>query len=237
MNEIKGKAIKMKNKLFNMFLKNKIFNLGAIAMIGMMAILTSWEGFRHGPMAALSSSMIAFATEAKGLKVTAKSYSKGESKKYLNRNLQSLGYQPIQITVENNTTDAYLLSRDSISQPNDLARKVASKVIKKALPRSIGLKIASLFFWPLMIPSTIEGIYTLKTHAQVRKDLSAKGLKEAGEEVAPYSTYNRVIFVPKDEVRETLTVTLNAKEDPKKAYSFIHKIQGENDKVALDPVE
>lgn len=237
MKEIKNQIINMKNKLFNICNKNRVFNLGAVALVGLMAILTSWEGFRHGHMAALSSSMIAFAQEAKGLKVTAKSYSKSESKKYLNRNLQSLGYQPIQVTVENNTNDSYLLSRDSISQPNDTARKVASKVIKKALPRSIGLKIASLFFWPLMIPSTIEGIYTLKTQAQVRKELSAKGVRDVGEEVAPYSTYNRVIFVPKDEVRDTLTVTLNAKDDPKKAYSFIHKIKGEEDKVSLDPVE
>lgn len=218
-------------------MKKRLFNISAITLIGLMAVLTSWEGFRQGPIAALSGSLVAFATEAKGLKVTAKSYSGSESKKYLNRNLLSLGYQPIQITVENNTRDSYILSRNSISQPCVTAGKVASTMTKKTLPRSFGLKIASLFFWPLMIPSTIEGVYTLKTHKQVKQELTAKGIREDGEEIPPYTTFNRVIFVPKKELRETLTVTLNPKKDQERAYSFTHKIENQAGKVALDAVE
>jgi hypothetical protein len=113
-------------KMFNKLMKNKAFNISAITLVGLMAFLGSWDSFKRGPMASLASSMVAFATEAKGLKVTAKSYSGSESKKYLHKNLLSMGYQPIQLTVENNTNDSYVLSRDSISQPNVSGGKIAS---------------------------------------------------------------------------------------------------------------
>ncbi|MFI5334384.1 MAG: hypothetical protein ACHQT8_04355, partial [Chlamydiales bacterium] len=66
-------------------IKKKIFNVSVVGLVALMALLTSWEGFRHSPMVSLGSSMVAFASEVKGLRVTAKRYTSGDSKKYLHR--------------------------------------------------------------------------------------------------------------------------------------------------------
>lgn len=210
--------------------------LSIIAFIGLGAILMSWDSFAHRGLAKLGNAAVAFSKEANGLRVTVKKYSTGESKEYLDRNLIRHGYQPIQVTVENNTTRSYALSQDGISQPCASPGKVANSVSKKALPRSIGLKIASFFFWPLMIPSTIDGIFMLKTHAQMKKNYSAKAVKEESEEIAPYTTVSRVLFIPKKEVKDSLTVTLNS-QDQSEAFSFTSLLAEDSEKVELQPIE
>jgi hypothetical protein len=83
---------------------------------------------------------------------------------------------------------------------------VALKVTKSAIPRGIAYKIASFFFWPFMIPSTIDSIRVLSHHSSLKRDLMAKSMKE--EIVAPYSTFHRVLFVPEKEFKENFKVTL-----------------------------
>jgi hypothetical protein len=216
----------------------KIFTASIVTLLGLGMILTSWDSYRRGPIASISSNTHVFARDAKGVKVFAKQYTRSESKAFLDRNLIGYGYQPIQVTVENNTAESYVLSRDGISLPSASGKKVAMSISKKAFPRSIALKIASFFFMPMMIPSTLDGIYTLKNHMQMRKDYSAKGVKDEDEKIAPYSTFHRVVFVPNKEMRETLTVTLLAEDDKKDAISFINTLEkAADDAVQLDKVE
>ncbi len=215
---------------------NKKLLISCVALLGLASILTSFERFDRKALASLETSLPAFSADAKGLTVSAKKYTSGESKDYLNRNLMSSGYQPIQITVQNNTPDAYNFSREGVSLPTASPSKVAMSVSKKGLPRAIGLKVASFFFWPFIIPDTINGIHAMKSHYKMRKDYGAKAVKEKDEEISPYSTVHRVIFVPKDEVRETLTVTLLSKED-KDPISFINKLETESEKVILEKLE
>lgn len=215
---------------------NKKLLISVAALLGLATILTSFESYEHSAMATLETTAPAFSAEAKGLNVTAKKYTSSESKEYLDRNLMSSGYQPIQITIQNNTGDTYNFSKEGVSLPNASASKVAFAVGKKGLPRAIGLKVASLFFWPFMIPDTLNGIHAAKSHYKMRKDYGAKIVKEKDEEIAPYSTFHRVIFVPNDEVRETLTVTLLSKGD-KTPLSFINTIKDVEEKVILDKIE
>jgi len=59
-----------------------------------------------------------------------------------------------------------------------------------------------------MIPSTIDGIRTYAHYKNMYRDYHAKSLKEKGEIVSPYSTFHRILFVPKDEVKEVFQVTV-----------------------------
>ena len=127
----------------------KRFVISVVTLLGLATILTSFESYDHSAMAKLETVAPAFSEEAKGLNVTAKKYTPDESKEYLNRNLMSSGFQPIQITIQNNTGDSYNFSKEGVSLPSASVAKVAFAVSKKALPRSIGLKVASLFSGPL----------------------------------------------------------------------------------------
>ena len=79
-------------------------------------------------------------------------------------------------------------------------------VTKSAIPRGLAYKIAGFFFWPLLFPGTIDTIKTYKSHKALKKDFTAKGIKD--EVIAPYSTFNRVIFVPLKQYKKNFTVTL-----------------------------
>ncbi|MBI2743245.1 MAG: hypothetical protein HYX48_04935 [Chlamydiales bacterium] len=208
--------------------------LSCLGILGLATILMSFESFNHSAMNSLESQKHAFAVESKGLTVTAKRYTSSESSDYLDQNLLKLGYQPIQITIQNNTSTTYELSRDGISLPTASPNRVALSISAKSLPRSIGLRVASMFFWPFMIPSTLDSIATMKTHYRIHKDYTAKSVKEKDEAIAPYSVFHRVIFVPKKGLKETLTVTLLPKEDREKAISYISSIVETEEKIPLE---
>jgi hypothetical protein len=215
------------------------FALTLFGFVGLLVILVSWENYKVGMIAPIAETTPVFSNEAKGLAIIAKSYSHNESRSYLHRDLIKRGYQPIQITIQNNTPKSYALSREGISLPTASPGKVARAVMKESIPRSIGLKIASFLFWPFMIPSTIDGIVTMRSHYLLRKDLSAKAVKEKDKEevVLPYSIFNRVVFVPKEELRETMTVTL-IEHDSDDLTSFICSLNpSEEEKIVLNEVE
>lgn len=194
-------------------MKNKTL-LKIAGIIGLFTILTSWDSYRIQNLAAVLSQAPSFADEDRGVDVFAKAYTKEESERYLNRNVPGLGYQPIQVIVQNKTGDTYILSTDGIDLPVVKSKEVVGKVLKKAIPRSIGLKIAGLFFWPLLIPDAINSIVTMKMQASLRKDLAAKTINE--DLIPSYSTINRVFFVKTEDYRENFVITLKElqKETP-----------------------
>lgn len=159
------------------------------------------------------NSSLPFERSQKGVQVSAKVYNDTQSKTYLNYNLITSGFTPVELTVKNHTGSSYALSAASVPLPCATSKDVAWSMTKKKLPGSIGLKIASFFFWPLMIPSTIEGIHTYKTHRELAKDLEAKTLKVKEEIILPYTTVTRVLYVKKDGLQSTFSVALEDLED------------------------
>jgi hypothetical protein len=147
-------------------------------------------------------------TPEQGVVVTAKKLSSKESKFLLGHDLVSRGVVPIQVDVQNNTPYEYSLCASSVDLPHVDPSKVAFQVSKSAIPRAVGWKVLSFVFWPLAVPSAIDGIKTYAHHRSLKRDYHAKSLKEQGEVVSPYSTYHRILFVPEESVKESFAVTL-----------------------------
>jgi hypothetical protein len=192
----------IKSKIFK-----KFFPIG-LALLGGIFILTSgWEHYRPHPLkSAVTQLLPTFSLNDQRVIVVAKAMTPTESKRNFGHDLISRGVQPLHLTIENNTSNEYSLCPSSVDLPRVEVNKIASKITRSSLPRGIAYKIASLFFWPLAIPSTIDGIRVLKHQQEIKRDLKAKSMRE--EVVAPYSTFNRVLFVPKDQVQNTFKVTL-----------------------------
>lgn len=186
--------------------KNLIWAAGAISLL----LLTS--SMRQTPVATGAvqpqNTSLPFEVSQRGVQIEAKLYTETDSKNYLNYNLLRMGYTPIEITVRNHTANAYAISAASVPLACASSSDVAWSMTKKKLPGSVGLKIASFFFWPLMIPSTVEGIHTYKTHRSFTKDLEAKALKEKDEIIPPYATVTRILYVKKESFQETFSVAL-----------------------------
>ena len=96
-------------------------------------------------------------------------------------------------------------------------KEIAWAQSKKRIPGSLGLKIASLFFWPLMIPSTIEGAQALHSHRSLSKSLGSKTLQDKEEVLLPYTTTTRVLYVKQEAFSEKFSVTLQDANTGKQA--------------------
>lgn len=143
------------------------------------------------------------------LAVSCEWMSPDESKQVFGHDFPSRSVYPLKVSVQNNTSKEYSLSASSVDLPAVDASKVAFKVTKSAIPRSIAYKVASFFFWPLMIPSTIDGIRVMSHHNSLKKEIRAKSLKsQEGETVAPYSAFHRVLFIDKKDVKDSFKVTI-----------------------------
>lgn len=148
--------------------------------------------------------------EQEGLVVSFKTLNKEESKEYLGRDLIDRGYQPVHITVQNQTANTYQFAPSGVSLLMARPQEVANEVTKRAIPRAIGLKILSFVFWPFMIPSAIDSVKTYKSHEHLKKHLKAKAVKE--EVIAPYSVVQRVIYVPIEAYTEQFSLTFQNQE-------------------------
>jgi hypothetical protein len=183
--------------------------LPILGLTGLLVILTQGNFYKIESLPALILGEEGFSQNSQ-IQIAAKAYNAEESKKFLKNDLLKWGYRPIQISIDNQSPDSYSLSPDSIELPSVDAKKVAKIAIKASIPRSIGLKAASLLFWPFAIPSTIDSVKTFHSYSILKKDLSSKVVKQ--ETVAPYSVFNRIVFVSSDKYQDQFDVTLVNKE-------------------------
>ncbi|MCX6991419.1 MAG: hypothetical protein NTX49_10240 [Chlamydiae bacterium] len=188
-------------------MKNKKLVFIMSGLIAAFGLFTPWDSYRTSnlPTVATMNAEETF-LRADTLHVIAKAYTSEESKKYLRKDLLRKGYQPVQITIQNNSAEEFSLSSGSVDLPTADPSKIAHKLLHSAIPRSIALRVASLFFWPFAIPSTIDSMITLKSYKTIKNDLQSKLVKK--EVIAPYSIYNRIVFVPIAEFKGSFDVTL-----------------------------
>lgn len=187
--------------------KNKLISGGVIAFLLGISIYLGWEHQQVRPLSSIATSLMpAFTEEDKRVDVQVKALSPSESKKLLGHNLLSRGVQPIQLTIQNNSPNEYSLCPSSVDLERIETSKVISKVGRPALARSIAFKVLGFFFWPMMIPGTIDTVVTMHSEKKLKRDYKAKSMKE--EVIPAYSTFNRILFVPKNEMKDTFAVTL-----------------------------
>jgi|SRR5580700_11119943 hypothetical protein len=186
---------------------SKLIPIGLFALSSIFLLTTGWSRYQHHPLMPVATELLpTFALDQSQVSVIAKAMDSNESKQNFGHDLISRGIQPLQLSIQNNTSDAYSLCPSSVDLPSLSASKIAFKVTKAAIPRAVAYKVASFFFWPFMIPSTIDSMRTFSHHQRLKKDLRAKSIRK--EVVPPYATFHRVLFVPKEEFTETFTVTL-----------------------------
>ena len=142
------------------------------------------------------------------LQVRARAYTTEESRYFLKHNLVGNGVQPIEITVENHSDRKYSLCPSSLDISQLSAQDAVSRVFRSTIPRQIALKVIGFFFWPVSIPGTIDGLYIHASRKKLTANYLAKGLKKEGETVLEYTTFHRVIFVPKKEMASAITFDL-----------------------------
>lgn len=186
---------------------NKFIQFFMVGFSGVLALLVSLRPINLGIDSQGIFEKTPFDPKHK-ITVDVQAFTGSESKQFLAANLIKRNIAPIRISLQNNTANQYSLCASSVDLPHVDPKKVASKVSKAVLPRLIAWRIAGFFFWPLLIPGTIDSSIAYAQHRALKKDYNAKSLKEKGEILEPYATFHRILFVPKNEVKEQFEITL-----------------------------
>lgn len=119
--------------------------------------------------------------------------------KYLGRNVIKKGYQPVQLTIYNNTPIAWSLLSCSIECiPGE---EVAESVHLSSINRAVGYGLAGFFIsWPFGIAAAVDSTKAKKANRKLDRDFARKALR--CQHIAPHSSTNGLIFINPDECFE-----------------------------------
>ena len=143
--------------------------------------------------------MLPYSETKEDVTLSVKKLSSGDCKRILDRDVIKQGYQPIQITIKNDTKKYILFSSQGIGLSTVPAQEVAEKAHTSTVGRATAYGVAGLVFWPLLIPAIVDGVSSSGANQELDRDFNAK---TAGQTVIqPYASHNGLIFVPLSEFK------------------------------------
>lgn len=121
-------------------------------------------------------------------------FSKSDCKRYLDRDAIGKGYQPIQISLTNNTNRYLRLTIDSFSIPIICPEEVAEKMHTSTMQRAASYGVGAVFLFPLIIPAVVDGIGSYQANQELDADFDQKAI--SNKIINPHSSINGLIFAP-----------------------------------------
>lgn len=180
--------------------------LSALLGAGIIAIiLPGCAGYNSQPLRPLASTASIYDKKER-VSISYQAFSKNESLQYLGKDVLKAGYQPIQITIYNNTQRNLLFSPTHISLPTVSADIVAKSVYDSSTQRAVGWGITGLFIPIFLIPAIVDTSWSVDANQEMEIDYKTKATKE--QLISAGSSLNGVIFVPADAYKKPFTVTL-----------------------------
>ena len=140
----------------------------------------------------------------------AKAFTKYDCKQYLDRDVLSEGYQPVQLTIQNNSKRTMQFILNGLSLPHVPAETVAETVHTSTVGRVAAYGVGSLLLWPLIIPAIVDGVKSSQANKQLDNDFISKEAKD--QILYPHGRMNAIVFVPVREFTDSFTVTLIDKD-------------------------
>ena len=139
--------------------------------------------------------------------------------RYFDYDIIGEGYQPIQIAVDNQSKEIWLLAKDGISQPSVPPEEVAQKCHRSTVGRATAYGVGALILWPLAVPAIVDGVKSSNANTRMDSDFAAKGLQDTV--IQPFNNMSGIIFVPVAECRPDLTINLiNRQTHDKLSFTF-----------------
>jgi hypothetical protein len=175
--------------------------------------LVSFYGCASYKPTALPDLQPEFATYSENIEnvtLACKALSTEECKTYFDRDIIAKGYQPVLMTIVNESNRSMLFSPEDVSIPVCSPQEVAEKCHTDTAGRATAYGIGALFLWPLVIPAIVDGVGSSEANTQLDRDFSEKNIQQLV--INPYSTHNGVIFFSNEEYQDSFTVKLVDKE-------------------------
>lgn len=170
----------------------------------MLAFLSGCAKYEAKPLKRLNLAALS-ATEP-SVALAHRALDKDACKRYLDRDVISKGYQPVQITLTNNSDRNLEFSKDNMTLPYACASDVAPKVHTSTVGRAVGYGVVGLILWPFLIPAVVDSVGSAEANNKLDQDFDKKELED--QLVRPHSTINGLVFVPEEDFRSDFAITL-----------------------------
>jgi hypothetical protein len=134
----------------------------------------------------------------------------GESKNYLGADYLKLGYQPMLLTIKNNSGDELLLRGSAIQLPLQTRSEMAQLAHYDTFFWTTTTGYAAfLFFWPALVPVAIGGSYMAWSNNTVSRKVYMSVLEYADAcEILPYDHLERILFVNQSQLTNSFFMYL-----------------------------
>jgi len=165
-----------------------------------------------------------FSETINGVTLSCKTLSKAECKKYFDRDIIDNGYQPVQLSIRNDTKEYILFSNQGVSLPVCSPEEVAEKVHTSTAGRAVGYGVAGLFIWPLLIPAVVDGVASSQANTNLDRDFSDKNMEQII--INPYATHSGIIFISNNDFQDSFFVRLVDKETKEKFEYNVRGLKG-----------
>lgn len=182
--------------------------------------LTGCASYSASTLSMLSTEQVIHSLQEPNVLVSWKAYNEEDCERYLDRDVLSKGYVPIQLTIRNDSSDPMYLSPNNFSTPVSSPSEVANKVHTSTGGRVAAWGIGGLIFFPLLVPAVVDGFKSAHANQALDTDYAAKALKE--HTIQPHSVFNGVVFIPKQYATQEIEMFLvNQKTQTKAGFSKI----------------
>ena len=186
--------------------------------------LTSCASYKARPLDTLSFNLEA---PLDNVYTSCKAFSKEDSNRYLGKNVLSHGYQPVQISIRNDSNDPFYLPVNGISLPivdpeiiaKELEYSTAARTVAMTGAGFVGANLIAipsmLLLGPLgvLVPlatlvaaPVVTGVKSSQANQQMEQDYNKKGAKDVY--ISPHTTINMLLFVTEDQYHPNFTITL-----------------------------
>lgn len=187
---------------------------------GTLILLTGCASYNASTLSMLPAETAIKSVQEPNVLVSWKAFDKKDCERYLDRNVLSEGYVPVQLTIRNNTNDPMYLNPNNFSIPVSSPNEVANKVHTSTGGRIAAWGVGGLIFFPLIVPAVVDGFKSANANKALDADYTTKAIRE--QTIQPHSSFNGVVFIPKKYAKEKIQMYLvNQKSNQKVAFSEI----------------
>jgi len=180
--------------------------------------------YKPTPLPNLQPEFATYSKNIENVTLACKTLSKEECKKYFDRDIIGKGYQPVLMTIINDTNRQILFSPEGVSLPVCSPQEVSKKCHTSTAGRATAYGVGALFLWPLAVPAIVDGVKSSKANTQLDRDFSEKNIEQMV--INPNATHNGVIFISNTEYQESFTVKLVDKETRQKFEFDVKGLKG-----------
>ena len=185
-----------------------------LVLIFVHTILYGCASYKPAPMTSLQPEFAPYSETIENVTLACKPLSREECKRFFDRDIIDKGYQPVQMTVVNDSPRYILFSNQGISMPVCSPQEVAEKCHTSTVGRATGYGVAGIFIWPLLVPAVVDGVSSSQANTKLDRDFNEKNIEQMV--INPYATHNGVVFFSKTDYQDSFFVRLVDKETTQK---------------------